>query len=360
MTVPSNVTPAARGAAPDPPPAGPRAGRSAERAGAEPGEGAEAAVLIRNVAKRYERHVAVDDLSLTVPRGMVYGLLGPNGAGKTTTIRMILNIIAPDEGEISVLGSPVSAMSIMDRVGYLPEERGLYKKMQVRQVLRFLAELKGVPARVADGRIDAWLERLGLVSEMKDWGRAKVDELSRGMQQKVQFIGALVHEPDLVILDEPFSGLDPINAQALKDTVVELKRTGKTVIFSTHLMENAERMCDAVCIISNGVKVLDGTVAAVKEGYGNDRVAVVLGGGRGPGVEPRVLGDRSIVRTMSGLGRHREIELVDGTDPQLLLRRLVDEGASVERFEIVRPSLHEIFLDKVGAAGVETGMSGHG
>ena len=327
--------------------------------GDDDAERADAAVLIRHVAKRYERHVAVSDLSLTVPRGSVYGLLGPNGAGKTTTIRMILNIIAPDEGEISVLGRPVAGSDVTDRIGYLPEERGLYKKMQVRQVLRFLAELKGVPSRVADGRIDGWLERLGLATEMKDWGSAKVDELSRGMQQKVQFIGALVHEPELVILDEPFSGLDPINAQALKDTVVELRRSGKTVIFSTHLMENAERMCDAVCIISNGVKVLDGTVAAVKADYGNQRVAVALGGGAAA-MEPAVLGDPTIVRATNGDGRQREIELVAGADPQALLRRLVGEGAVVERFELVRPSLHEIFLDKVGAAGIERGMSGHG
>ena len=299
MTAPRPRPTTGRAAPPGPDdlPSGAARDASAERA--------EAAVLIRGVAKRFERHVAVDGLSLTVPRGSVYGLLGPNGAGKTTTIRMILNIIAPDEGEISVLGRPVATSDVTDRIGYLPEERGLYKKMQVRQVLRFLAELKGVPARVADGRINAWLERLGLATEMKDWGSAKVDELSRGMQQKVQFIGALVHEPELVILDEPFSGLDPINAQALKDTVVELKRSGKTVIFSTHLMENAERMCDAVCIISNGVKVLDGTVTAVKADYGNQRVAVALDGrARRPGGRP--LDDRpgsaSRDRARSGRG----------------------------------------------------------
>ena len=352
MAAPTNMHTTARRTAPDLA-AGGRAGST------DPRDAADAAVLIRGVAKRYERHVAVDGLSLTVPRGTVYGLLGPNGAGKTTTIRMILNIIAPDEGEIAVLGRPVATSDVTDRIGYLPEERGLYKKMQVRQVLRFLAELKGVPARVADGRIDAWLERLGLVSEAKDWGNAKVDELSRGMQQKVQFIGALVHEPELVILDEPFSGLDPINAQALKDTVVELRGSGRTVIFSTHLMENAERMCDAVCIISNGIKVLDGAVADVKAEYGNQRVAVVLDGRAGTG-EPAVLADPSVVRTSSGHGRLREIELAPGADPQTLLRRLVGEGASVERFELVRPSLHEIFLDKVGAAGIERGMSGHG
>src|SRR5205814_10414836 len=174
-------------------------------------------------------------------------------------------IIVPDSGTIEILGQPHLGGGVSNRVGYLPEERGLYKKMQVRRVLRFLAELKGVDAKVADKRIGEWLERLSLKTAEKDWGNAKVDELSRGMQQKVQFIGTLLHEPDLVILDEPFSGLDPINAQALKDTVVDLKREGKTVIFSTHVMENAERMCDAVCIIARGEQVLDGNVGDVRQ-----------------------------------------------------------------------------------------------
>src|SRR5438045_2226395 len=197
------------------------------------------AIDIRGVSKKYEEHVAVSDLSLAVPRGSVYGLLGPNGAGKTTTIRMVLDIIVPDSGSITLLGEPHRTSGMTDRIGYLPEERGLYKKMQVRRVLRFLAQLKGVPAKVADQRIGEWLERLDLKTAEKDWGMSKIDELSRGMQQKVQFIGTLVHDPDLVILDEPFSGLDPINSQALKDTVVDLKREGKAVVFSTHILEHA-------------------------------------------------------------------------------------------------------------------------
>ena len=220
----------------------------------------EYAIDIVNVTKRYAEHTAVRDLTLRVPTGSVYGLLGPNGAGKTTTIRMILNIIAPDSGLIHIFGRPSNDPKITQRLGYLPEERGLYRKMQVRRVLKFLAELKGVKGSEADKRIDEWLVRLSLKTPEKDWGLAKIDELSRGMQQKVQFIGTLLHDPDLVILDEPFSGLDPINAQALKDTVVELKKRGKTVIFSTHLMDNAERLCDSVCIIARGEKVLDGTV----------------------------------------------------------------------------------------------------
>lgn len=255
------------------------------------------------ISKRYAGHIAVRDLSLAVPEGAVYGLLGTNGAGKTTTIRMILNIIEPDTGTINVLGVPATSAGISDRIGYLPEERGLYRKMKVRDVLRFLAALKGVNAHDADQRIDRWLDRLSLRTDERDWGNAKIEELSRGMQQKAQFIGALVHDPDLVILDEPFSGLDPVNAQALKDSVMDLKRRGKTVVFSTHIIENAESMCDSVCIIARGDKVLDGTLSEVKTQYG---------------------------------------------------------GPPVERTVMVQPSLYEIFLERVGATGVEPGMHGHG
>ena len=314
------------------------------------------AVDIRGAVKRYAGHIAVRELSLRVPRGSVYGLLGPNGAGKTTTIRMILNIIAPDEGAIDILGQPNTSSAVLDRVGYLPEERGLYKKMQVRRLLKFLGALKGVSAKEADKRIDHWMERLSLRSPEKDWGNAKVDELSRGMQQKVQFIGTLLHEPELVILDEPFSGLDPINAQALKDTVVELKRDGRTVIFSTHLMDSAERLCDAVCIIARGSKVLDGPIEEVRAEHGGTHVALSLGGVAGNGVGA-VLADRRLVARLDDSNRYFEIELAAGADPQLLLRRLVDAGAVIQRYELVRASLHQIFLQKVGARAVEAGMT---
>jgi ABC-2 type transport system ATP-binding protein len=319
----------------------------------------ELAIDIRNVVKRYAEHVAVRDLSLSVPRGAVYGLLGPNGAGKTTTIRMILNIIVPDSGSISLLGQPHLTEGLTDRIGYLPEERGLYKKMQVRRVLRFLAELKGIPAKVAERRIEEWLERFQLKTPEKDWGLAKIDELSRGMQQKVQFIGTLLHDPDLVILDEPFSGLDPINAQALKDTVVELKTRGKTVIFSTHLMDSAERMCDAVCIIAHGDKVLDGAVSDVKAAHGGKVVALSVSGESRAALAP-ILADRSLVSRSDDQNRFYEINLAAGADPQTLLRRVIESGAAVHRFELVQPSLHQIFLEKVGATGVEEGMQGHG
>ncbi len=319
----------------------------------------EYAIDIVDVTKRFAEHTAVRDLTLRVPTGSVYGLLGPNGAGKTTTIRMILNIIAPDSGKIHIFGRPSNDTKITERLGYLPEERGLYRKMQVRRVLKFLAELKGVRGREAEKRIDEWLVRLSLKTPEKDWGLAKIDELSRGMQQKVQFIGTLLHDPDLVILDEPFSGLDPINAQALKDTVVDLKKRGKTVIFSTHLMDNAERLCDSVCIIARGEKVLDGAVTEVKEEHGQRNIALALEGDGAHGVAA-VLRDNSLVKRADDSNRFFEIEMAPGADPQALLRRIVESGASVQRFEMIQPSLHQIFLQKVGAQGIEEGMTGHG
>ena len=316
-------------------------------------------IEIDNASKRYAEHVAVRDLSLRVPRGAVYGLLGPNGAGKTTTIRMILNIIAPDSGSIRILGRAANDPALTDHIGYLPEERGLYRKMQVRRVLRFLAELKGMKRELADRKIDEWLERLDLKTADKDWGLSKIDELSRGMQQKVQFIGTLLHDPDLIILDEPFSGLDPINAQALKDTMVELRQRGKTIIFSTHLMDNAERMCDSVCIIARGEKVLDGPIAGIKNAHGARNIALGLNGEPSTSVVS-ILTDKSLIERVDDSNRYFELELAKGADPQALLQRIVATGASINRFEIVQPSLHQIFLERVGATGIEAGMTGHG
>ena len=317
------------------------------------------AISIQSVTKRFSGHTAVHALSLEVPRGAVYGLLGPNGAGKTTTIRMILNIIGPDEGTIRILDHSNTERSVLDRVGYLPEERGLYKKMQVKRLLRFLGELKGVSGRELDRRIDRWLERLSLKTAEKDWGQARVDELSRGMQQKVQFIATLLHEPELVILDEPFSGLDPINTQALKDTVVDLKREGKTVIFSTHLMDHAERLCDSVCIIARGEKVLDGGVAVVKAAHGGRHVALAVESNDVDALGP-IFSEGHLVKRVDDSNRFFEVELADGADAQELLRRVLASGARVLRFELVQPSLHQIFLQRVGASGIEEGMTGHG
>ncbi len=317
------------------------------------------AIDVRGITKRYAAHVAVNDFSLQVPRGAVYGLLGPNGAGKTSTIRMILDIIAPDQGSITLFGKRHTDAGVLDRVGYLPEERGLYKKMKVRDVLLFLAQLKGVPRQTAQTRIAAWMERMSLKTADKDWGDAKVDELSRGMQQKVQFIGTLVHDPELVILDEPFSGLDPVNAQALKDTVVELKNRGKTVIFSTHIMDNAEKLCDSICIISDGRKVLDGTVSDVKSAHAGRTIVVAFDGAPTPAIDA-VLRDPALVAKMDDQNRFLELELAPGATSGALLQQLVAAGASLQRYERVQPSLHRIFLDMVGATGVESGMSGHG
>ncbi len=318
------------------------------------------AIDIKGIAKRYDQHVAVRSLSLNVPRGAVYGLLGPNGAGKTSTIRMMLGIIAPDEGTIQMLGAPHDDPALVDRIGYLPEERGLYRKMQVRRVLRFLGELKGLGGKDLDNRITSWLERLSLkTSGGEDWGNAKVDELSRGMQQKVQFIGALLHDPELVILDEPFSGLDPINAQALKDTVVDLKKRGRTVIFSTHIMDNAERMCDSVCIIANGEKVLDGRVSDVRASHSARLIALSLAGEPSTAVQ-LVLRDQRLIARVDDTNNYLELELAEGATAPDVLNALVGAGAQIERFELVRPSLHRIFLERVGATHVESGLSGHG
>jgi ABC-2 type transport system ATP-binding protein len=211
------------------------------------------AIEVRNVSKSFGRFKAVDDLSLTVPPGTIFGLLGPNGAGKTTTIRMIMDITAPDSGSIRVLGRPSSRESL-SRVGYLPEERGLYRRMRVLDHLLFLAAIKEVDADTARQRIERWLDAM----ELRPWLHKKVDELSKGMQQKIQFIATIVHDPDLLILDEPFSGLDPINVNLIKDFLTEFRGQHKTIIFSTHVLEQAEKLCDHICLITKSKKVLDG------------------------------------------------------------------------------------------------------
>jgi ABC-2 type transport system ATP-binding protein len=300
-------------------------------------------VQVTNATKRYAGHTAVRNLSLLVPQGSIYGLLGPNGAGKTTTIRMIMNIIVPDEGSVELFGQRGSGRDNSRRVGYLPEERGLYKKMKVVDILVFLAETKGVPRRRARDASLTWLERLGL----GDWAFKKVDDLSKGMQQKVQFISTVLHEPTLLILDEPFSGLDPINSQVMKDTVIELARTGTTILFSTHIMEQAEKLCDSVCIIARGEKVLDGPLAQVKREHGGKHVVVAVE--RGSAQLDRALTDRALVAKAHNYGQYAELELADGADPQNLLVALIGAGARLTRFEITEPTLNQIFIDKVGA-----------
>lgn len=295
-----------------------------------------------DVTKRYAGHTAVERLSLMVQPGSIYGLLGPNGAGKTTTIRMIMNIIQPDEGRVLLFGEAATGRDVSRRIGYLPEERGLYKKMKVMDLLVFLAETKGMARREAKREAGVWLERLGLA----DWALKKVDDLSKGMQQKVQFISTVLHGPSLLVLDEPFSGLDPVNAQVMKDTVLELARGGATILFSTHIMEQAEKLCDSVCIIARGRKVVDGPLAEVKRRHGGRHVIVAVE--RGSEAVDRVFADRGLVAKAQNYGQYAEVELADGADPQRLLTRVLEAGPRISRFEITEPSLHQVFIDLVG------------
>ena len=305
------------------------------------------AIELRGVSKSYDTFQAVKPLDLVVPRGATYGLLGPNGAGKTTTIRMTLRIIEPNTGEIRILGKPLSQEGL-DRIGYLPEERGVYRRMKVRKLLAFFAELKGVSPRDSKPRIDQWLERM----ELTDRADAKVQELSKGMQQKIQFIGSILHEPEIVILDEPFSGLDPINQRVLREIVTELKAKGRTIIFSTHIIEHAERICDHVCIIARGTKVADGTIAEVKRDHGTEFIALRLDQWNADTVEAvRRMTD---VRDVREHGTELELSLRDGADPQALLQRLVSAGVRLRRFEIAEPTLEQIFIERVGAHTPET------
>ncbi len=293
---------------------------------------------LAGIRKVFGEKVAVDRLDLGVPAGTVYGLLGPNGAGKSTTIRMALNIFIPDEGTVRLLGEPVSSR-ILNRVGYLPEERGLYTKMKVRDLLRYLGAIKGLAAAESRPRIDRWLERVGLA----EWAERKVQDLSKGMQQKIQFIATVLHEPELIVLDEPFSGLDPINTDLLKEIIMDLHRQGRTIIFSTHIMEQAERLCDAICLISGGGKVLDGTVASVKSRYGTDILALAFEG------DGSFLREHRLVKSVSSHRSHLEVRLADGADPQALLADLVGR-VRLTRFELVEPSLHDIFIERVQAS----------
>lgn len=300
-------------------------------------------ISVSHVSKSYGEFVAVQDLSLEVAPGSIFGLLGPNGAGKSTTIRMIVNITVPDSGEVKLFGERMSD-KLQERVGYLPEDRGLYKKMKVGEQLEFFAALKGVPAEAARKRIDEWLGRVGL----SEWKQKKWEELSKGMQQKVQFVSTILHDPDLVILDEPFSGLDPINANLLQDVVQEMKERGKTIIFSTHLMEQAEQLCDTICLINRGRKVLGGRLREVRRAFlttgGERRVALTAENYDG------TLDDQTLIKAVAHRPYHVEVTLQDGADAQALLERLVTSGARVHRFELIEPSLNEIFIKSVGDA----------
>ena len=288
------------------------------------------AVEIDQVSKRFGRLAAVADLSLQVPAGSIYGFIGPNGSGKTTTLRMIMRILHPDHGGIRVLGEERLGAA-NDRVGYLPEERGLYKQMKVRDVLRFYAELKGCLR--CGPSIDAWLKRMSLSA----WAGKKVETLSKGMAQKVQFIATVVARPQLVLLDEPFSGLDPVNMDVLRQAILDLRRDGATIIFSTHDMAMAEKMCDFIFMIHQGRKVLDGTLESIQNTYGTDTIRVAVDDFQGR------LDDLPGVVAVTDFGRCQDLRIDRGAEPQQILGQLMRRG-QVRHFEIMQPTLHDIFV----------------
>ena len=297
------------------------------------------AVNVTGVTKCFDEVLAVNNLSLRIKAGSIFGLLGPNGAGKTTTLRMILRITVPDEGSIEMLGQPLTESS-QDRIGYLPEERGLYTRMKVRDVLLFLAGLKGLDDHEGARRVDEWLERL----ELNAWAAHKVIDLSKGMQQKVQFIAAVVHRPPVLILDEPFTALDPVNAGIIKDIMLDLRQKGATIILSTHRMEQVEMMCDSICLINKGESVLDGELAAIKRSYGKNTVRLEYEGDAG------FLNQPELVASVNHFGAVTEVRLRPNADAQEILKAAVARGVRINRFELVEPPLNDIFIEKV--AGV--------
>jgi len=298
-----------------------------------------ATIEVQQISKSFNGQQAVRNLSFTVPKGRIYGLLGPNGAGKTTTIRMLMDIIVPDSGSVILFGAPFSR-DALSRVGYLPEERGLYKKMNVVDMLVFLAKLRGMDGPTAQRTVHTWMHRL----EMDDWVKKKVEELSKGMQQKLQFAGTVLHDPDLIILDEPFTGLDPVNANLLKKIMLELEDAGKTIIFSTHQMEQVERLCDGICLVNKGQSVLQGSLKEIKRGYGTNTILAA------------VEGDWAFLRSVTGIrevfdtGNFIQIKMQTGADPQTILKAML-EKLQVTHFELTEPSLEEIFIQAVGKAG---------
>jgi ABC-2 type transport system ATP-binding protein len=293
-------------------------------------------VQVSAICKSFNATEAVKDLSFAVPAGSIYGLLGPNGAGKTTTIRMLLDIIIPDSGTVQLFGAPFQRAALL-RVGYLPEERGLYKRMKVSDVLVFLGMLRGLERGPSEARTAQWMERL----EMTGWESKKVEELSKGMQQKVQFAAALLHDPDLVILDEPFAGLDPVNTAMLKDVMLELKREGKTIIFSTHRMEQVEKLCESICLVNRGERVLEGNLREIRRGFGRNTILTEVEG------DWRFIGQFPGVREAVDTGNQVEIKLLPTADPQQVLAALIAR-LRVNRFEVTEPSLEQIFIRSVG------------
>jgi ABC-2 type transport system ATP-binding protein len=292
-------------------------------------------VVLSSVCKAYGDFVAVDNISLSIKPGTIYGLLGPNGAGKTSTLRMIIGITFPDSGQVSVFGEPLT-LAHKDRFGYLPEERGLYKKMKVLEHLLFLAQLKGLSSTEALKRAQSWCNRFDLSA----WTGKKVEELSKGMQQKVQFIGAILHDPELIVMDEPFSGLDPASTVVLKNVLLELAKSGKTILLSTHGMDQAERLCHSICLVNHGRAVLEGDLSQIKASYGNSNVQIKYDG------DARFLQESRLVQSFNDYGNYVEVKLAPGADTQELLK-LASAGARLSKFEVMEPSLEEIFIDAV-------------
>jgi ABC-2 type transport system ATP-binding protein len=292
-------------------------------------------VQLDHVSKAYEQKVAVRDLSLRIEAGTMFGLLGPNGAGKTSTIRMMVGITVPDSGTVSLFGQTFTREGLK-KVGYLPEERGLYRKMKVMDQIIFMGQLHGLTAELAAKRAQAWCERLQIL----DAAQNKTEELSKGMQQKIQFIVTLLHEPDLIIMDEPFAGLDPVNATLLQDTLLDLKKEGRAILFSTHRMDQAEKLCDEICLVNRGQVVLAGRIREVKSRYERNRVIIDFDG------EDGFLNHEAIADCKEYPG-HVEIRLKEHGDAQALLRA-AEQRARIYRFELVEPSLEEIFIQTVG------------
>jgi ABC-2 type transport system ATP-binding protein len=298
-------------------------------------------IELRDVSKTFGRFRAVDSLSFRVPRGVIFGLLGPNGAGKTTSIRMIMNITAPDSGEIHVLGKPMDRET-QNRIGYLPEERGLYRKMKVIDHLLFLADIKGVDRDSARKRIGEWLDKM----ELRPWLNKKVDELSKGMQQKVQFIATIVHDPDVLILDEVFSGLDPINAALVKDYLVDFRRRGKTILFSTHVLEQAEKLCDEICLMAKSNKILEGNLKELKRQHAGDQLRLSIN------ASPAEVAALPGVRSSVAVNGEYVITLAPGADRRDFLRRAL-ERHEIQAFSQREPELEEIYLAAVRESGME-------
>jgi ABC-2 type transport system ATP-binding protein len=303
------------------------------------------ALEIEDITKRFGDFYAVKDLSLKIPQQTIFGLLGPNGAGKTTTIRMVMNIIIPDKGSIRVLDKKMDE-AMKERIGYLPEDRGLYPKMKVGEHLYFLSELKGLRGQEARKRIDFWLERFDLT----DWKLKKVEELSRGMQQKIQFIATVIHDPELIILDEPFSGLDPVNTKLFKDIMLEMKKNGRTIIFSTHRMEQVEMICDNICLINKAKMVLEGNLSHIKKQYGKNSVVLDYDG------DASFIQSLPEIEKIDDYGKFMEIKLKEQTDPQELLNTLVGK-IRITKFEVMEPTLNAIFIEKVGEKDAKDTLS---